>query len=125
MGYASLLAAFVLWPNLHAAPSVVLVVATALAAVWLLGGLGAWAAVRHADELLLCGSASPVLVGLTQLAYRVDFWRTHDALARPGVPTDSAGAFLAIWAAEVILVLAPGLVFLCWNARALAPVDTR
>ena len=123
MGYVSLLAAFVLWPNLQTAPSVLLVAATALAAVWLLGGLAAWTGVRRADEMLLCGSAAPVLVGLTQLAYRADFWRTHGALTRPGVPTDSAGVFLGIWAAEVLLVLLPGVLFLWWNARALAPVD--
>lgn len=123
MGYVSLLATFVLWPNLQAAPSVLLVAATALAAIWLLGGLAAWTGVPRADEMLLCGSASPVLVGLTQLAYRADFWRTHGALTRPGVPTDSAGVFLGIWAAEILLVLLPGVLFLWWNARALAPVD--
>jgi len=123
MGYVSLLTAFVLWPNLQTAPSVLLVAATALAAVWLLGGLTAWTGVRRADEMLLCGSASPVLVGLTQLAYRADFWRTHGALTRPGVTTDSAGVFLGIWVAEILLVLLPGVLFLWWNARALAPVD--
>jgi hypothetical protein len=124
MGYAALLALFVLWPNLQASPSLVLIVATALAAVWLVGGLAAWAKVPRADELLLCGASAPVLVGLTQLAYRVDFLRTHGALTRPGVATDSAGGFLAVWAAELVLVLIPGLIFVWWNARALAPVDT-
>ncbi|MEX1045389.1 MAG: hypothetical protein WEC73_04605 [Chthoniobacterales bacterium] len=123
MGYVALLATFVLWPNLQAAPSVILVAATALVAVWLLGGLAAWTGMRRADEMLLCGSAAPVLVGLTQWAYRGDFWRTHGALTRPGVPTDSAGVFLGIWAAETLLVLLPGVLFLWWNARALAPVD--
>ena len=123
MGYAALLALFVLWPNLQASPSLVLIVATALAAVWLVGGLGAWAKVPRADELLLCGSAAPVLVGLTQLAYRLDFLRTHGALTRLGVATDSAGGFLAVWAAEMVLVLLPGLIFVWWNARALQPVQ--
>jgi hypothetical protein len=38
-----------------------------------------------ADELLLCGAAAPLMVGLTQMAYRLDFLRVHGALARPGV----------------------------------------
>jgi hypothetical protein len=100
-----------------------LVAATALGAVWLLGGLAAWAGVRRADEMLLCGAAAPILLGLTQLAYRIDFWRTHGTLTRPGAPSDSVGVFFGIWAAEVLLVLLPGIVFLWWNARALAPVD--
>ena len=123
MGYVALLAAFVLWPNLRTAPSLVLVAVTALAAVWLLGGLAAWVGVRRADEMLLCGAAAPVLVGLTQLAYRIDFWWRHGALTRPGAPADSPMAFFGIWAAEILLVLVPGMVFLWWNARALGPVD--
>lgn len=77
MGYVALLGLFVLWPNLRAAPSLVLLVATALTAIWLVGGLAAWAKVPRADELLLCGSAAPVLIGMTQLAYRFDFLRVH------------------------------------------------
>ena len=123
MGYVALFALFVLWPNLQAAPSLVLVAATALAAIWLVGGLAAWAKVPRADELLLCGSAAPVLLGLTQLAYRIDFLRVHGALTRPGVATDSAAGFRAVWAAELLLVLVPGLIFVWWNARALAPAQ--
>ena len=123
MAYAALFATFVLWPNLQSAPSMILIVSTALTAVWLVGGLAAWAKVVHADEMLLCGSAAPVLVGLTHLAYRLNFLREHGALTRPGVGTDSAAAFLAVWAAEVILVLVPGVVFVWWNARALRPVQ--
>lgn len=123
MGYVALFTMFVLWPNLRAAPSLVLIAATALTAVWLVGGLAAWVRLPRADELLLCGSAAPVLVGLTQLAYRVDFLRVQGALTRPGVATDSAAGFLAVWAAEVLLVLVPGLLFVWWNARALAPVQ--
>lgn len=125
MGYAALLALLVLWPNLQGAPSLVLIVATALAAVWLVGGLAAWAKVPRADELLLCGAAAPVLLGLTQLAYRLNFLRTHGALTRPGVETDSAAGFLAVWGAEMLLVLIPGLMFVWWNARALQPVQPR
>ena len=123
MGYMALFALFVLWPNLRSAPSLVLVAVTALAAVWLAGGLTAWVRLPRADELLLCGSTAPVLVGLTQLAYRLDFLRVQGALTRPGVATDSAAGFSAVWAAEVLLVLVPGLLFVWWNARALAPVQ--
>ena len=123
MGYAALFATFVLWPNLRMAPSVLLVAATALAAIWLIGGLAAWVRLPRADELLLCGAAAPLMVGLTQMAYRIDFLRVHGALARPGVEGDSATAFAVVWAAEVLLVLLPGVVFVWWNARALGPVE--
>jgi len=123
MGYAALFVMFVLWPNLQAAPSLILILSTALAAIWLIGGLAAWSKVPRADELLLCGSVAPVLVGLTQLAYRVHFLVTHGALTRPGIATDSAAGFLGVWAAELLLVLIPGVIFVWWNARALAPVD--
>ena len=123
MGYAALFATFVLWPNLRAAPSVLLVAATALAAIWLVAGLAAWVKLPRADELLLCGAAAPLMVGLTQMAYRLDFLRVHRALARPGVEGDSATAFAAVWAAEVVFVLLPGVLFVWWNARALTPVE--
>ena len=123
MGYVALFAMFVLWPNLRTGPSLVLIAATALAAIWLIGGLAAWAKVPRADELLLCGSAAPVLLGLTQLAYRIDFLRVHGALTRTGAANDSAAGFLAVWAAELLLVLIPGLIFVWWNARALAPIQ--
>lgn len=123
MGYAALFATFVLWPNLRMAPSVLLVAATALVAIWLIGGLAAWVRLPRADELLLCGAAAPLMVGLTQMAYRIDFLRVHGALARPGADGDSATAFAAVWAAEVLLVLLPGVVFVWWNARALGPVE--
>ena len=123
MGYAALFALFVLWPNLQAAPSLILILSTALAAIWLIGGLAAWSKVPRADELLLCGSVAPVLVGLTQLAYRANFLVTHGALTRPGFATDSAAGFLGVWTAELILVLIPGIIFVWWNARALSPLD--
>ena len=123
MGYVALFALFVLWPNLKAAPSLILISATALAAIWLVGGLAAWSKVPRADEVLLCGSVAPVLVGLTQLAYRLDFLRVHGALTRPGMATDSAAGFLGVWAAELLLVLITGVIFVWWNARALAPLD--
>ncbi len=123
MGYAALFALFVLWPNLRSAPSLILVVAGALAAIWLVGGLAVWAKVPRADELLLCGSVAPVLLGLTQLVYRLNFLRTHAALTRPEVESDSPAGFLAVWAAELLFVLLPGLLFVWWNARALAPIQ--
>ena len=123
MGYLALFALFVLWPNLRSAPSLLLVVSTTLAAIWLVGGLAAWAKLPRADELLLCGSVAPVLLGLTQLAYRVDFLRVHGALTRPGVEADSAVGFLMVWSAELFLILLPGLFFVWWNARALSPLD--
>ena len=123
MGYAALFTTFVLWPNLRVAPSVLLVAATALAAIWLVGGLAAWVKLPRADEILLCGASAPLLVGLTQLAYRIDFLRVHGALARPGVAPDSATAFAAVWAAEVVFVLLPGVLFVWLNARALTPVE--
>ena len=123
MGYAALFVTFVLWPNLRMAPSLILVAAAALAAVWLVGGLAAWAKVPRADELLLCGSAAPALVGLTQLVYRINFLRAYAGLTRPGIETDSANGFLAVWAAELLFVLLPGFGFLWWNARALRPIQ--
>jgi len=124
MGYAALFTTFVLWSNLRLAPSVLLVAATALVAIWLVGGLAAWVNLPRADELLLCGAAAPLLVGLTQMAYRIQFLRVHGALTRPEVENDSAATFAAVWAAEVLLVLLPGVLFVWWNARALAPVET-
>lgn len=123
MGYLVLFALFVLGPNLRGAPSLILITATALAALWLVGGLTVWVRLPRADELLLCGSAAPLLVGLTQLAYRMDFLRVHGALTRPGAATDSAVGFLAVWAAELLLVLLPGLLFVWLNARSLAPLQ--
>ena len=121
MGYLAMFASFALWPNLRAAPSLILVACAVLVAVWMVGGLAAWVRMPRADELLLCGAAAPVLMGLTQLAYRLNFLRVHGALARPGVSTDSPGGFLAVWAAELSLILLPGLFFLFWNARGLSP----
>jgi len=123
MAYVALFALFVLWPNLRASPSLIIVVATALASVWLVGGLAAWAKIPRADELLLCGSTAPLLVGLTQLAYRLNFLRTHGSLTRPGVETDSATAFVTIWAVEVLLILVPAAAFVWWNARGLRPLQ--
>lgn len=123
MGYVALFATFVLWPNWRTGPSLILVAATVLTAVWLSGGLATWAKLPRSEEILLCGSAAPVLIGLTQLAYRLDFLRVHGALTRPGGTNDSAAGFAVVWAAELLLVLLPGIFFVWWNARTLGPVD--
>ena len=123
VGYVALFVLLVLWPNLRSAPSLILIVATTLTAVWLIGGLAAWSGVPCAGELLLCGAVAPVLLGLTQLAYRLHFLREHGALTRPGAATDSAAGFLAVWVAELLLVLAPGVLFVWWNARSLRPIQ--
>jgi len=123
MAYVALFALFVLWPNLRANPSLIIVVAAVLAAVWLVGGLAAWAKIPRADELLLCGSTAPLLVGLSQMAYRLNFLRTHGSLTRPGVTTDSATAFVTIWTVEVLLILVPAAAFVWWNARGLRPLQ--
>ena len=125
LGYAALFAAFVLLPNLRVAPSLILVAGAVLTAIWFLGGLLALGKMPQAHELLLSGSAAPILVGLTQLAYRLNFLRTHGALTRHEVGTDSAAGFLAVWVAELLLILLPGILFLWWNARSLPPVDQR
>jgi hypothetical protein len=121
MAYLAMFSAFVLWPNLRTAPSVLLVVVTVLAGVWLTGGLAAWVSLPRADEFLLCGSAAPFLLGLIQLGYRLHFLWIHGTLTREGFEGDSASAFIAVWLAEVLLVLLPGIFFLTWNARALTP----
>lgn len=122
MAYAALLAMFVLWPNMQSGPSLVLVLATTLASLWLVGGLAAVSKVPRADELLLCGSAAPALIGLTQLVYRLNFLWMHGGLTRPGAENDSAASFAAVWAAETFFVLVPGILFLWWNMRNLSPV---
>lgn len=122
LGYLLLFSGFVLWPNVRVAPSIVLIVAAVLAGLWLVGILGAAAGVPRFDELTLCGCAAPILVGLTQLSYRVSFVVDHGGLTRPSAESDSAQAFLLIWGLELLLILLPGILFLVWNAKALAPV---
>jgi hypothetical protein len=41
------------------------------------------------------------------------------------VATDSAAGFLAVWAAELLLVLLPGVIFVWLGARELTPVGAR
>lgn len=115
LGYALLLSGLVLVPNLLAAPSLVLAAAAVLAVVWVLGCMGTLRSFPHSAELLLCGAAAPVVVGLTQLVYRTTF------VARHGSP--DAG-FAIGWALETFLILLPGAAFVWRNARQLPPVTT-
>lgn len=125
MAYVLLFAGLVLWPNMKSAPSVLLVASVVLAAVWLVGCLGLISGLPRSDELVLSGAASPLLLGLAQLVYRLDFLRLEGAFSKPGAPSGSALAFTMVWAAEIALILLPGVFFLWWNARSLSelPAD--
>jgi hypothetical protein len=76
---------------------------------------------RHTDELMLCGCTAPLLLGVAQLVYRLDFIWTHGGLTHPEIAESSAAAFAAVWAVELFAVLLPGLCFLYLNARSLTP----
>jgi hypothetical protein len=118
MAYALLLAGFVIVPNLRSTPSLVLVVAAVLALVWVLGCIGLVSRVPRSDELVLCGAAAPVVLGLTQLTYRLNF------LGMEGFSGErqmgSVAGFLSVWIAELVFVLAPGVFFVVWNVRNLS-----
>ncbi len=120
-GYLLLFGGLALVPNLVRRPSLLLLVCAVLALCWLLGCLGVARGLRHADELMLCGSTAPVVLGLAQLVYRLDFIRLHGGLTHPGLPESSAAAFAAVWTFELGAVLLPGLVFVYLNGRSLAP----
>lgn len=121
LGYLLLFAGLVLLPNLRAAPSLLIVAASVLAAVWLIGCLARLANIPRADELLLAGSAAPVVVGLLQFVYRANFVISHGGLSDPSAPGTSAAAFGLAWALETAVILAPGVWFLWRNARSLTP----
>lgn len=121
LGYLLLFAMLALIPNLRTAPSLVMVAASVLAAVWLVGCLARFANLPRADELLLAGSAAPVVVGLLQFVYRTNFVITHRGLSDPSSPGTSAAAFGIAWALETAVILAPGVWFLWQNARSLTP----
>ena len=121
LGYLLLFAALVLVPNLRAAPSLIIVAATVLAAVWLIGCLARFANLSRADELLLAGSAAPVVVGLLQFVYRTNFVLRHGGLADPSAPATSGTAFALAWTLETAVILVPGVWFLWQNARSLTP----
>jgi hypothetical protein len=113
---------WVVWPNLSTNPSVVMVIVLALALIWLIGAVGTWLRFEHADELMLCGSLGPVIVGLVQLGYRLQFLWVHQALATPHAPPGSATAFALLWGYETMVILLPGILFTVWNARNLTPL---
>lgn len=120
-GYLLFFAALVLLPNLRATPSLLIVAASVLAAAWLIGCLARFANLPRADELLLAGSAAPVVVGLVQLVYRINFIVRHGGLSDPSTPGTSATAFALAWGLETLAILAPGTWFLWRNAKSLAP----
>jgi hypothetical protein len=121
-GYLLVFAGLALMPNLLTRPSLLLLVCAALALCWLLGCLGVARGLSHADELMLCGCTAPLVLGVAQLVYRIDFIWTHRGLTHPGIPESAAAAFAAVWAVELFAVLLPALVFLYLNARSLTPV---
>ncbi len=122
LGYAVLFSVFVLWPMISQQISGLGLVCLVLVALWFLGILGSKAKWPRSGELLLCGSTAPVLVGMTQLVYRLNFVWKYSGLTLPD-GRGSAGAFATVWAFEILLVLLPGLLFFWGNARSLAPIQ--
>lgn len=122
--FCYLLAFFVwaVWPNVVNRPSVFIVIVLALALVWLLGTIGTWFRLGHADELMLCGSVGPLLLGLVQFGYRLQFVWSHRALAPSSSDPGDSTAFAMVWAYEFFVVLIPGLLFTIWNARSMRPL---
>ncbi len=116
LGYALAFAGLVLWPNFAGSPSLLLVVAAVLTATWVLGCLAALAGLARAGELMLCGAAAPLLVGLTQQVYRIGFLVQHGS---PDLAGGSLRGFVLVWVLESALVLVPGAGFLWRNVRAL------
>lgn len=123
LGYALIFGGLLLVPNLRASPNLVLIAAGVLTALWILGCAGAMRGFPRSAEIMLCGAAAPVLVGLIQLVYRITFLATH---GMAGVHASGTVAGFAIgWILEIGLVLLPGTVFLWRNAKSLPPVTSR
>lgn len=122
--FCYLLAFFVwaVWPNVVNRPSVLIVIVLALALIWLLGTLGTWFRLGRADELMLCGSVGPLLLGLVQFGYRLQFVWSHWALAPSSSDPGDATAFAMVWAYELAVILVPGFLFTVWNARSMCPL---
>jgi len=120
--YAVLFASLALAPNLATRPSILLVVAAVLTAVWLFGGVGLLFGMWRADELMLCGAFAPVLVGVTQWVYRIHFILTYGGLTHESAPESTSAGFVLVGVLETLLVLIPGLIFVVWNIRRLTPV---
>ena len=110
------------WPNVVNRPSVVIVIVLVLAVIWFLGAIGSWFRLGHADELMLCGSVGPLLLGLMQIGYRLQFVWSHRALAPSSSDPGDATAFATVWAYEIVVIMIPGLLFTVWNARAMRPL---
>lgn len=122
--FCYLMAFFVwaVWPNVVNRQSVVIVIVLTLALIWLLGTIGTWFRFGHADELMLCGSVGPLLMGLVQFGYRLQFIWSHGALAPSSPDPGNASAFAMVWAYEFAVILVPGLLFTVWNARSMRPL---
>lgn len=120
--YAGLFTGLFVLPNLMRAPSLVMVVLATLAAVWIIGCLAAFLRWTRSDELMLCGSSAPVILGIWTLATRAVFIYSHHGLTDPSLPSATASGFVAAWLAETLLVLVPGAGFLAANIRSLRPV---
>ena len=121
LGYGILFAGLFVVPNLLRAPSLTLIVVAFLALVWLAGCVAELRSLPRADELMLCGSFAPVLVGIWTAVFRIHFLWTHRALSHPSIPGSSASGFIAAWLLETVLLLLPGAVFLATNIRSLRP----
>lgn len=122
MAYAMLFSGLVVAPNIIRTPSLAMVGVGVLVAVWIIGCLADWRRFDRADELILCGSAAPLILGLWTLATRLVFICSHRALTDPRMPGVTASGFLAAWLLEILLVLLPGAVFFMINIRALRPL---
>lgn len=120
--YLLAFAFWAVWPNLVLSPSVLMVIVLALTLIWFLGVLGTWLDLPHADELMLCGSLGPIMVGVVQLGYRLQFLWTHQSMAMLGTPSSAATGFAFVWAYETVVILLPGVLFTVWNARKLRPL---
>lgn len=122
--FCYLMAFFVwaVWPNVVNRPSVVIVVVLSLALIWLLGTIGTWFRLGHADELMLCGSVGPLLLGMVQFGYRLQFVWSHRALAPSSSDPGDATAFAMVWAYEFAVILVPGFLITAWNAQSMRPL---
>lgn len=122
--YAVLFAGLLVLPNLVHAPNLMMAGLAALVAVWIFGCLSEWRGFGRADELMLCGSAAPVVLGIWTIGTRLAFIYNHQALTDPRIPGVTASGFIVIWVLEILLVLLPGAAFFAMNIRALRPVPS-
>jgi len=111
-------------PNLVRTPSLVMIAVAAVAGVWIAGCIGRFVSVARSDELMLCGSAAPLVVGLWTSGMRIAFIWTHRSLSNLLLPDSTPGGFLASWLLEILLLVVPGVWFLRGNYRSLEPAPT-